>query len=181
MSQQLGLTDPYARLRHTAARLGITVLDTSSWDSRWPDESTAAIVAFGEHIALKPGLDDGLRTDVLAMALIVAAVMGDRPAGHSCAITAPDGLVLISLTRAAHGESGPGRLATLLVRKCGRDTASAAFDYTTPMADPSRWRPWIKAADHRAAAWRGAVVPAADEITRRKHAEAAREATLRAG
>ena len=63
-------------------RLGITVLDDVAAASRWPDENTAAIVSFGEHIALKPGLDDGLRTDVLAMALIVAAVMGDRPTAH---------------------------------------------------------------------------------------------------
>jgi hypothetical protein len=164
---ELGLAEPIARLHQTATRLGITVLGHAGAGSAWPDESAAAIVAFGEHIALKPGLDDGLRTDVLAMALIVAAVMGDRPAGHSCAITAPDGLVLISRTRAAHGESGPGELATLLVRKCGSDTASAAFDYTTPpMTDPSPWWPWIQAAGHRAAAWHGhAVAPAADGMS----------------
>jgi hypothetical protein len=131
-SQEPGLAGPFARLLGTAMRLGITVLDGAAADSPWPDESIAAIVAFGDHITLKPGLDDGLRTDVLAMALIVAAVMGDRPAGHSCAITAPGGFVLISQTRAARGESGPGKLATLLARKCGRDTASAAFEYTTP-------------------------------------------------
>jgi hypothetical protein len=157
---ELALADPFARLHHTAARLGITVLDGSAGNGPWPDESAAAIVAFGEHIALRPGLDDGLRTDVLAMALIVAAVMGDCPADHSCAITAPGGLVLISRTRAAHGESGPGKLATLLVRKCGRDTASAAFDYTTAtMTDASPWGPWIQAIGHRATAWhRQAVV-----------------------
>jgi hypothetical protein len=132
-------------------RLGITVLDGAARDSPWPDESTAAIVAFGEHIALKPGLDDGLRADVLAMALIVAAVMGDRPVGHPCGITAPSGFVLISRTRGARGDSGPGKVATLLARECGADTASAAFEYTTPaMTDPSPWAPWIQAADHRA-------------------------------
>jgi hypothetical protein len=158
---ELGLADALGRLRQTASRLGITVLGGAGGDTSgaWPDESTAAIVAFGEHIALKPGLDDGLRTDVLAMALIVAAVMGDRPAGHPCAITAPDGLVLISGTRAAQGESGPGKLATLLVRKCGRDTASAAFYYVTPaVTEPSPWRPWIQAASHRAAAWHGHAI-----------------------
>jgi hypothetical protein len=128
--RELGLADPFARLLQTAMRLGITVRDGAASDSQWPDESIAAVVAFGEHITLKPGLDDGLRTDVLAMALIVAAVMGDRPVGHSCAITAPGGFVLISQTRAARGMSGPGMLATLLARKCGRDTASAAFEYT---------------------------------------------------
>jgi len=77
-------------------RLGITALDGAAGGSQWPDESTAAIVAFGERIVLEPGLGDGLRTDVLAMALIVAAVMGECPTGHPCAITAPGGIVLIS-------------------------------------------------------------------------------------
>jgi hypothetical protein len=141
-----GLAGPFARLHHTAMRLGITMLDGAAGDSPWPDERTAAIVAFGEHIALKPGMDDGLRTDVLAMALIVAAVMGDRPVGHSCAITAPGGLVLISQTRAARAESGPGKLATLLARTCGRNTASAAFEYITPAITAlSPWAPWIQA------------------------------------
>jgi hypothetical protein len=126
-----GLPDPLARLYSTAVRLGITVCHGAAEASPWPDESTAAIVAFGEHIALNPGLDDdGLRTDVLAMALIVAAVMGDCATGHPCAITAPSGLVLISRTRVPHPAPGPGELATLLARKCGRHTASAAFEHT---------------------------------------------------
>ena len=127
----MGLPDPLVRLHQTAMRLGITVLDEAAAGG-WPDENTAAIVSFGEYITLKPGLDDDLRTDVLAMALIVAAVMGDRPTGHRCAITAPDGLVVISRTRVARPRLGPGRIATLLARACGRDTESAAFEYTTP-------------------------------------------------
>lgn len=98
----------------------------------WPDESTAAIVSSGEHIVLNPGLDDGLRTDVLAMALIVAAVMGNCDTGHPCAITAPGGVVLISRIRVPQPGPGPGQLATLVARKCGRDTISAAFEYTVP-------------------------------------------------
>ncbi len=113
-------------------RLGITVLDGAAGAGSWPDDSTAAIVSSGERIALNPGLDDGLRTDVLAMALIVAAVMGDRDTGHPCAITAPDGLVLISRTRVPRPGPGAGQLATLLARTCGCDTASAAFEYTVP-------------------------------------------------
>jgi hypothetical protein len=128
-----GLSGPLARLYGTAMRLGITVLDGDAKVGRWPDEGIAAIVVFGEYITLKPGLDDGLRTDVLAMALIVAAVMGDCPTGHACEITAPGGFVLISQTRVPGAGSEPGRLATLLARKCGRDTASAAFEYTTPV------------------------------------------------
>jgi hypothetical protein len=147
------LDEPLVRLRDTAARIGITVIEGAVGDCAWPDEGTAAAVAFGEHVALKPGLDDDTRTDVLAMALIVAAVMGDRPTGHPCAITAPDGLVLISRTRAAPMESGPGNLATLLVRSCGRDSASAAFDYTTPATtDLSPWNLWIRGARPRATA-----------------------------
>jgi hypothetical protein len=141
-----GLPDPLARLYDTATRLGITVTDGAARTSRWPDERTAAIVGFGEHIALQPGLDDELRADVLAMALIVAAVMGDRATGHPCAITAPGGFVLISRTRLPPPAAGPGQLATLLARTCGRDTTSAAFDYTTPVISLSPWTAWFPAA-----------------------------------
>lgn len=145
------LPGPLARLYQTAVHLGITMLDDAAAASRWPDENTAAIVSFGEHIALKPGLDDDLRTDVLAMALIVAAVMGDCPTGHPCAITAPGGLAVISQTRIPRPGPGPGKLATLLARKCGRDTASAAFEYMTPVtADPSPWAQWTQTVNHQA-------------------------------
>ncbi len=145
----LGLPDPLARLYGTAMRLGITVLDGSGEVSPWPDESTAAIVGFGEHIALNPALDDGLRTDVLAMALIVAAVMGDCGTDHPCAISAPGGFVLISPTRVPRPPPGPGQLATLLARKCGRDTASAAFEFTVPASGTASTRPCLG----RAARW----------------------------
>ena len=128
----LRLPDPLARLYGTALRLGITVLDGAAEAGPWPDQSTAAIVSLGEHVALNHGLDDGLRTDVLAMALIVAAVMGDDDTGHPCAISAPGGVVLISRIRVPQPARGPGQLATLLARACGRDTASAAFEYTVP-------------------------------------------------
>jgi hypothetical protein len=132
-------------------RLGITVNDGAAAGSRWPEGNTAAIVSFGEHIVLKPGLDDSLRTDVLAMALIVAAVMGDCPTGHSCAITAPGGLVAICQTRIPRPGSGPGELATLLARQCGRDTASAAFEYMTPgTAGLSPWAQWVQPVKHQA-------------------------------
>jgi hypothetical protein len=134
------LPDPLARLYGTAVRLGITVIEGAHRTSRQPDERTVAVVGFGQHIALKPGLDDDLRADVLAMALIVAAVMSDRAVGHPCAITAPSGFVLISGTRLPPPASAPGQLATLLARACGRDTESAAFDYTAPLlSGPSPW------------------------------------------
>jgi hypothetical protein len=133
-----------ARLHATATRLGITVLDGAGGPGSWPAEDTAAIVSSGEHIALGPDLDDeGLRADVLAMALIVAAVMGDRETGHPCAITAPAGYVLISRTRGPAMPTGPGELATLLARACGRDIASAAFGYSAPDERDDRWNAWI--------------------------------------
>ncbi len=116
------------------------MIDNCRRASPWPDESTAAIVGFGEHIALNPALDDSLRTDVLAMTLIVA-VMGDRGTDHPCAISAPGGFVLISPTRVPRPPPGPGQLATLLARKCGRDTASAAFEYTVPASGGGSTRP----------------------------------------
>ncbi len=135
--------DPLPRLYRTATRLGITVLDRTA-AILWPDESTAAVVGFGEHIVLNLGIDDdALHADLLAMALIVAAVMGDCPSGHPCAIAAPSGVVLISRTRVPLPVRGPGLLATLLARQCGRDTASAAFEYAVPAARmttaPHRW------------------------------------------
>ncbi len=142
----LGLPDPLARLHGTAAHLGITVLagEGTGW---WPDAAAAAIVSSGERITLGPGLsDDDLQADVLAMALIVAAVMGDRATGHPCAITAPAGFVVISRTRVPRPAPGPGKLATMLARTCGRDVASAAFEYTAPHERDGAWRPWLTSA-----------------------------------
>jgi len=137
-------TSAAACLSATASRLGITVLDSTGDARAWPDENVAAIVSFGEHIALGPGLgDDGLRADVLAMALIVAAVMGDREADHPCAITAPAGYVLISRTRVPSLSPGPGELATLLARECGRDIGSAAFEYSAPGEREQSWESWL--------------------------------------
>ncbi len=139
------LPDVLARLYATATRLGITLLDAARDVRPWPDESTVAIVSFGEHIALGPGLDDdGLRADVLAMTLVVAAVMGDCVTGHPCGITAPAGYVLVSRTRVPRPGPGPGELATLLVRECGRDIASAAFEYTAPAEREESWQAWMK-------------------------------------
>jgi|ERR1700685_893569 hypothetical protein len=126
-----GPRDPLSRMHSLAARLGICVVDDRPDPGRPPWARAAASVSFGEHIALSSRLGDaGLRADVLAMALIVAAVMGDTDVGHPCAIAAPGGLVLISATRVLPPGDGPGRLATLLARACGRNTPSAAFEYT---------------------------------------------------
>lgn len=133
-----------ARLHATATRLGITVLDGAGDARPWPTKDTAAIVSFGEHIALGPGLgDDGLRGDILAMALIVAAVMGECETGHPYAITAPAGYVLISRTRVPPLSPGPSELATLLARECGRDVTSAAFEYSAPDEREQSWESWL--------------------------------------
>jgi hypothetical protein len=135
---------PVARLSASASHLGITVLDSAGDSRAWPDENVAAIVSFGEHIVLGPDLGDrSLRADVLAMALIVAAVMGDRETDHPCALTAPTGYVLISRIRVPSPSPGPGELATLLARKCGRDTDSAAFEYSVPDEAAGPWESWI--------------------------------------
>lgn len=135
---------PVARLSATASRLGITVLDSPGDAGAWPDENVAAIVSFGEHIALGPDLGDhGLRADVLAMALIVAAVMGDCETDHPCEITAPAGYVLISRTRVPPLSPGPSELATLLARECGRDVTSAAFEYSAPDEREQSWESWL--------------------------------------
>jgi hypothetical protein len=117
------------------------VLDGAARGTPWPDAGTAAIVCFGERIVLGPDLDDdGLRADVLAMALIVAAVMGDRGTDHPCAITAPAGIVHVSRARVRR-PAGPGELAILLARACGRE--GTAFEYTAPRQRTGAWEPWL--------------------------------------
>src|SRR5262249_59502774 len=85
------------------------------------DGVTAAIVADGRGIGLSPGLDDdGLRADVLAMALEVTIVMANRP-GTVCA---PGGFVVITRNRIPAPARGLGRFATLLARTCRPETVS---------------------------------------------------------
>ncbi len=125
---------PLARLHGTAMQLGVIVVDAVDDDGLWLDEDTAAIVACGECIALNPGLeDDGLRADVLAMALALTYIMTPCQTGHAGDITAAGGFVLISRTRVAEPLPGPGEFATVIAREHGRDTASAAFEYTVPV------------------------------------------------
>ena len=125
---------PLARLQDTAIRLGIVVLDAADEEGPWLDDDSAAIVACGVCIALSPGLnDDGLRADVLAMALAVTYVMNPRATGRPGDITAAGSFVLISRTRVADPLPGLGELATVIAREHGRDTASAAFEYALPV------------------------------------------------
>ncbi len=106
------------------------MLDAVDDDGPWLDDDSAAIVACGHLIAINPGLDDGLRADVLAMALAVTWFTSPRETGHTGDITAASGFILISRTRVAEPLHGPGKLATVIARQHGRDTASAAFEYT---------------------------------------------------
>jgi hypothetical protein len=120
-----------AALRSTAAHLGITVLDAADDDGPWLDDDSAAIVVCGDLIAINPGLDDdGLRADVLAMALAITWFSSARETGHTGDITAASGFILISRTRVAEPLHGPGKLAAVIASQHGRDTASAAFEYT---------------------------------------------------
>jgi hypothetical protein len=126
----LGWPTPLACLYSLAMETGVWVRD-------YPHEDTdiAAIVADGKVIVLNSGLeDDGLRADVLAMALEVAVVMTNRPG----AICARGGSVVITRNRVPAPATGIGKFATLMARTCGRDTASAAFEYYIARA-PRRW------------------------------------------
>jgi hypothetical protein len=86
-----GWPTPLAFLYGVAMEAGLTVYDYRGGEAP-NDSDTAAIVADGNLIALNGALaDDGLRADVLAMALEVATVMTDRPGGRRGAIYAPTG------------------------------------------------------------------------------------------
>lgn len=116
--------------------LGITVLDALDADGPWLDDETAAIVACGVCIAISPALDDDMRADVLAMALAASYLMSVGEQSRAGDITAANitaaNIVLISRTRVAEPPPGPGNLATVIAREHGRDTTSAAFEYTVP-------------------------------------------------
>ena len=124
LDNALGWPTPLACLYSLAMDTGIRVRDYPH-----DDGGAAAIVADGKGIGLSPDLaDDGLRADVLAMALEVAIVMANRP-GTVCA---PGGFVVVTRNRVPPPAVGLGKFATLMARTCGRDTASAAFEYYIP-------------------------------------------------
>jgi len=126
----LGWPTPLACLYSIAMETGIGVRDYPN-----DDGATAAIVADGKVIALNAALeDDGLRADVLAMALEVAIVMNNRP-GTICD---PGGFVVITRNRVPAPAAGLGKFATLMARTCGRDTDSAAFEYYAPQLPGDR-------------------------------------------
>jgi hypothetical protein len=128
----LSLPTPLARLYGTAMTLGIEVRDFPD-DGLSPDDDTAAVVICGASIAVNPALEgDDLRADVLAMALEIAAVMTSYDTGDPGEVYAPGGFVIITRRRVLAPETGPGALATAVARKCGRDTASAAFEFCVP-------------------------------------------------
>jgi hypothetical protein len=113
-------------------KLGIEVRDFPC-EGLAGDDGTAAVVVCGATIALNPALEgDDLRADVLAMALEIAAVMTNRQTSDPGEVHAPGGFVLITRNRVPAPETGPGALATAVARRCGRDTASAAFEFSVP-------------------------------------------------
>jgi hypothetical protein len=129
---------PLARLHDTATQRGIIVVDAVDDDGPLLDDDTAAFVACGVCIALSPGLDDGIRADVLAMALALTYAMSPGKTDHAGNITAAGGFVLISRTREAEPGSALGLLATVIAREHGRDTASAAFEYAVTVFELAR-------------------------------------------
>jgi hypothetical protein len=129
---------PLARLNDTARQAGIIVVDAADDDGPLLDDDTAAFVACGVCIVLNPGLDEGMRTDVLAMALALTYAMSPGKTDHAGDITAADGFVLISRTREAEPVSALGLLATVIAHEHGRGTASAAFEYTVPVFELAR-------------------------------------------
>ena len=127
----LSLPTPLARLYGTAMQLGLEVRDIPGEGA--PGDDTAAVVVCGATIALNPAIEgDDLRADVLAMALEIAVVMTSHETGDPGEVYAPGGFVLISGNRVPAPETGPGALATAVARRCGRDTASAAFEFSVP-------------------------------------------------
>ena len=128
----LSLPTPLARLYGTAMKLGIEVRDFPC-EGLTGDDDTAAVVVCGATIALNPAIEcDDLRADVLAMALEITAVMTNRETGDPSEIYAPGGFVVITRNRVPAPETGPGALATAVARRCGRETASAAFEFSVP-------------------------------------------------
>jgi hypothetical protein len=129
----LSLPTPLARLYGTAMKLGIEVRDFPCQGLADDGDDTAAVVVCGATIAVNPAIDsDDLRADVLAMSLEIAAVMTNRKTSDPGEVYAPGGFVVITHNRVPAPETGPGALATAVARRCGRDTASAAFEFSVP-------------------------------------------------
>ena len=102
---------PLARLYATALEADITIIDMTGELAADAGDDTAAIVAYGTHIALSPHLEgDELRADVLAMALSVSAMMvRTEDQASEGGIVAPAGFV-----------SGPSRLKIVRVPSSAR-------------------------------------------------------------
>jgi hypothetical protein len=159
------LPTPLARLCGIACQAGIHIGD---YDAAFEDAAAAIVACGGETIALNPALgSDDLRADVLAMALDIAARITSHDTGHSGAITAPGGLVIITGNRIPSPESGPGAFATVLARKCGRDTASAAFTYYVPSPTPTTAR--TKTRPGREPGCRRCTLRSPTQLTPRRH------------
>jgi hypothetical protein len=135
----LSLPTPLARLYGVALQVGIRVTDgcPQLWDEQDAENfsDAAAIVSFPDTVCLNPGLDgDDLRADVLAMALSVAVMMVcDESAALPGDVLAPGGFVVITPDRIREPADPAGRFATMMAQRCGRDTASAAFDCYLPV------------------------------------------------
>ncbi len=137
------LPNPLTRLHGIATAAGITIEDL-------PAElehalGAAAMVAFGEYIALSSRLLDEQRAGVLAMAIATARVMvPSEHDAHPGDIVSRHGFVIITTDPNPFPADPVGQIATALLRGCGRETGSAAFAYYVPvLPDHARTGSWM--------------------------------------
>ena len=107
----LSLPTPLARLYGVALQMGMRVTDGNPelWDPADEENfsDAAAIVGSQGVICLNPSMDDDLRSDVLAMALSVAAMMiCDESVALPGDVVAPGGFVVITPYRIAEPPDG---------------------------------------------------------------------------
>jgi hypothetical protein len=115
---------PWRRLEAAAASVDVQIFYAPEVESA----GLAGVVGAGFKdddlhglVVLATDLDEDLRTDVLAFAVSVFAADGPR------LLTYPGARLGIRRERLSPAETGPGRLAEVIVGQCGRKTPSATF------------------------------------------------------
>ncbi|HEU5028626.1 MAG TPA: hypothetical protein VFV01_27200 [Spirillospora sp.] len=106
-----------------------------SGDDPWPDDAIAALVTPG-HVVFNPALEsDDLRADLLAFAVAISVSIVVEDTARSGYVAAPEGIVLVTRERLPEPAKGPGRLAGMFARRCGRQTKSATFRIITNLEE----------------------------------------------